>query len=193
MFGGDSTSLTAASNYAKAHGGGTVGVESQGSAASAIIASDANVAGLGGFSGRESTVSVKWLAMEIKSGHLRWLLDESSTTGATAGVGGGFPGFGGGSTSGGSTSGGSTSGGTPAGGSTTRGVPGFGSRGGGSSDNRDGSEKTIALAEKVGRKVTFTTSSGTKVTMYDLRGKAAALLSAASSGTGSSTASSTTV
>jgi 4-amino-4-deoxy-L-arabinose transferase-like glycosyltransferase len=181
--GGASTSLTAASNYAKSHGGGTVGVESQGSAASAIIASDANVAGLGGFSGRESTVSVKWLAMEVKDGKLRWLLDESTTT---AGFG-----FGGGATAGGATSGGATSGGGIGslfggrGGSST-GASRFGSGsrsggpGGGSTDNRDGSEKAIATAEKVGRKVTFTTSSGTKVTMYDLSGKAAAILAAAS-------------
>ena len=39
-FGGDSTSVTAAAQYAKTHGGGTVGVESQSSAASAILAGD---------------------------------------------------------------------------------------------------------------------------------------------------------
>ncbi len=138
-FGGDSAALTAASDYAKAHGGGTVGVESQSGAASAIIASDANVAGLGGFSGRESSVSVRWLAMEVRDGKLRWLLSESSTTGP----------FGG----------------------------GFGGRGG-ASDGRQGSASAIAIAEKVGRKVTFT-SDGTKVTMYDLHGRAAAILAAA--------------
>jgi 4-amino-4-deoxy-L-arabinose transferase-like glycosyltransferase len=191
--GGNSSSLTAASNYAKSHGGGTVGVGSQGSAASAIIASDANVAGLGGFSGRESTVSVKWLAMEVKDGKLRWLLDESNTT----------AGFGGGATSGGATSGGATSGGGIGslfggrGGASTGANPfESGSRsggpGGGSTDNRDGSEKAIAIAEKVGRKVTFTSSSGTKVTMYDLSGKAAAILAAASSSSGSSSTSTTT-
>ena len=132
MFGGDSASLTAASAYAKAHGGGTVGVESQSSAASAIIASDANVAGLGGFSGRESTVSVSWLAMEVRDGKLRWLLDEGTQTGA-----GGF-----------------------------------------GADGRQGSTTAIAAAEKVGRKVTFT-SGGTTITMYDLQGKAAAILAAA--------------
>jgi 4-amino-4-deoxy-L-arabinose transferase-like glycosyltransferase len=73
-FGGDSAGLTAAISYAKAHGGGTIGVESQSTAAEAILTSDANVAGLGGFSGRESTVTPQWLAMEVKQGRLRWIL-----------------------------------------------------------------------------------------------------------------------
>jgi 4-amino-4-deoxy-L-arabinose transferase-like glycosyltransferase len=73
-FGGDSSTLIAAIRYAKAHGGGTIGVESQSSAAAAILSSDANVAGLGGFSGRESTVTVAWLASEVRAGHLRWVL-----------------------------------------------------------------------------------------------------------------------
>ena len=135
MFGGNSTSLTAASNYAKAHGGGTVGVESQASAAEAILTSNANVAGLGGFSGRESSVTASWLAMEVKDGRLRWILSESGTQGF-----GGMPG-----------------------------------------DSRQGSTAAIAIAEKVGRKVTFT-SGGTRITMYDLRGKAAAILAAADQG-----------
>jgi 4-amino-4-deoxy-L-arabinose transferase-like glycosyltransferase len=73
-FGGDSTTLNAAVSYAKAHGGGTIGVSSQSSAAAAILSSNANVAGLGGFSGRESSVSVSWLAMEVRTGHLRWVI-----------------------------------------------------------------------------------------------------------------------
>ncbi len=76
MFGGDSASLQAAIRYAKAHGGGTVGVESQSSAAAAIVQSDANIAGLGGFSGRESTVSAAWLANEVSAGHLRWIVSD---------------------------------------------------------------------------------------------------------------------
>jgi hypothetical protein len=134
-FGGDSTSLTAAAQYAKTHGGGTVGVESQGSAASAILASDANVAGLGGFSGRESTVSAQWLAMEVRTGRLRWILAEGQ-----GGSGGGFGGPGG--------------------------------------DSRQGSQSALAIAEQVGTKVTFT-ANGTSVTMYDLHGKASAILAAA--------------
>jgi 4-amino-4-deoxy-L-arabinose transferase-like glycosyltransferase len=133
MFGGNDASLQAATTYAKAHGGGTIGVESQESAAAAIISSDANVAGLGGFSGRESTVSAQWLAMEVRDGRLRWILSEGTQ-------GGGFGGFGG--------------------------------------DSRQGSTAALAIAEKVGRRVTFT-SGGTQVTMYDLQGKASAILAAA--------------
>jgi hypothetical protein len=133
MFGGNDASLQAAATYAKAHGGGTIGVESQESAASSIISSDANVAGLGGFSGRESTVSAQWLAMEVRDGRLRWIVADSQG-------GGGFGGFGG--------------------------------------DSRQGSAAALAIAEKVGRKVTFT-SGGTQVTMYDLQGRASAILAAA--------------
>jgi hypothetical protein len=64
--------------YAKSHGGGAIGVESQSTAAAVILAGDANVAGLGGFSGRESTVSAQWLAMEVRNGRLRWLVDDGS-------------------------------------------------------------------------------------------------------------------
>jgi hypothetical protein len=74
MFGGNSASLNAAIKYAKAHGGGTIGVSSQSSASAAIISSNANVAGLGGFSGRESSVTASWIAMEVRSGHLRWVI-----------------------------------------------------------------------------------------------------------------------
>jgi hypothetical protein len=77
-FGGTGSALSAAVKYAGAHGGGTIGVSSQSSAAAAIIASNSNVAGLGGFSGRESTVSMSWLAGEVRSGHLRWVISESS-------------------------------------------------------------------------------------------------------------------
>ena len=45
------STVTAAVRYASSHGGGTVGVESQSSAASAILSENADVAGLGGFSG----------------------------------------------------------------------------------------------------------------------------------------------
>src|SRR5438105_5036742 len=69
MFGGDTTTISAAVRYAKAHGGGTIGVSSQSSAAAAILANGANVAGLGGFSGRESSVSAAWIAGEVRSGH----------------------------------------------------------------------------------------------------------------------------
>ena len=77
-FGDDSAALTAAIRYATNHGGGTIGVESQSSAATVILSSDADVAGLGGFSGRESTVSASWLAQEVSSRHLRWVLIDNS-------------------------------------------------------------------------------------------------------------------
>jgi 4-amino-4-deoxy-L-arabinose transferase-like glycosyltransferase len=77
-FGGDNAMLTAAIRYAKAHGGGTIGVSSQSSAAEAILSSDGDVAGLGGFSGRESSVTVKWLASEVAAGRLRWIIADSN-------------------------------------------------------------------------------------------------------------------
>jgi 4-amino-4-deoxy-L-arabinose transferase-like glycosyltransferase len=76
-FGGDSASLDAAIRYARAHGGGTIGVASQSTAAAAILDSQANVAGLGGFSGRESSVTAAWIAMEVRNGHLRWVITSS--------------------------------------------------------------------------------------------------------------------
>jgi 4-amino-4-deoxy-L-arabinose transferase-like glycosyltransferase len=82
MFGG-TTDLTAALTYAKAHGGGTIGVSSQQGAADAIIRSDANVAGLGGFSGRETEVTAAWLADAVKDGRIRYVL----TGGSSGGIG----------------------------------------------------------------------------------------------------------
>jgi 4-amino-4-deoxy-L-arabinose transferase-like glycosyltransferase len=158
IFGGNSTSLTAASKYAASHGGGTVVIESQSSAAAAILAGETNVAGIGGFSGRETTVSTKWLAMEVRDGKIRYLLNTTS-------------GFGGG---------GAARRGAGTGSST--GAPSFGGRSGtggfGAGDTRDGSAKAITAAEKVARKITVT-ENGTKVTLYDLQGKAAAILAQA--------------
>jgi 4-amino-4-deoxy-L-arabinose transferase-like glycosyltransferase len=129
-FGGDSSTLTAAVKYAQTHGGGTIGVSSQSSAAAAILSSDANVAGLGGFSGRESSVTASWIAMEVRLGHLRWVLVDGSQ---------GFQ------------------------------APG---------DARTGSQAAMDVVAKTCRAVTFTTSTGTKVTMYDCQGRAPAILSA---------------
>ncbi|MGH2906793.1 MAG: ArnT family glycosyltransferase [Solirubrobacterales bacterium] len=70
MFGGQD--LTAITTYTEAHGGGTIGVSSQSGASSAIIGGK-NVAGIGGFSGRESEVSVDWLADRIEAGGIRWI------------------------------------------------------------------------------------------------------------------------
>jgi hypothetical protein len=74
MFGGDNAGLTQALAYVKQHGGGTIGVDSQSGASSAIIQSGAKVAGIGGFSGRESEVSTQWLADAVRSGKIRWVL-----------------------------------------------------------------------------------------------------------------------
>jgi 4-amino-4-deoxy-L-arabinose transferase-like glycosyltransferase len=73
--------------YVKQHGGGTIAVSSQSSAASAIISSDVEVAGIGGFSGRESEVTASWLAQEVSAGKIRWVVADQSGTGV-----GGLPG-----------------------------------------------------------------------------------------------------
>jgi 4-amino-4-deoxy-L-arabinose transferase-like glycosyltransferase len=89
---GNDATTTKALAYVKAHGGGTIAVSSQSSAATAIIASDAKVAGIGGFSGRESDVSVSWLAGEVSSGAIRWVLAEQSGAQGAGRGGGGLPG-----------------------------------------------------------------------------------------------------
>ncbi|HEX7609233.1 MAG TPA: glycosyltransferase family 39 protein, partial [Solirubrobacteraceae bacterium] len=84
-FGG-AGSLTQVLAYVKQHGGGTIAVSSQSSAASAIIASGAEVAGIGGFSGRESDVSRSWLSQEVRAGRIRWVLDGQGVAGLRAGL-----------------------------------------------------------------------------------------------------------
>ncbi len=83
MFGG-SSNLTEVLAYAKANGGGTVAVSSQQGASTAIIQSGADVAGIGGFSGRESAPSISWFAQEVRDGNIRWVL----TGGQMGGPGG---------------------------------------------------------------------------------------------------------
>jgi 4-amino-4-deoxy-L-arabinose transferase-like glycosyltransferase len=73
-FGGTSQSLTEALSYAAKNGGGTVAVSSQTGAAGSLISSGANVAAIGGFSGRESQVSVTWLAGAVADGRIRWVV-----------------------------------------------------------------------------------------------------------------------
>jgi 4-amino-4-deoxy-L-arabinose transferase-like glycosyltransferase len=73
-FGGDTAGLTQAVTYARQHGGGAIAVSSQSGAAASIISSGANVAGIGGFSGRESQVTTTWLADAVRSGRVRWVL-----------------------------------------------------------------------------------------------------------------------
>jgi hypothetical protein len=72
-FGGDSSALQQVVAYVKANGGGTIGVSSQSTAASAILNDGADVAGLGGFSGRESQITLSWLADQIDAGKLHWI------------------------------------------------------------------------------------------------------------------------
>jgi hypothetical protein len=75
-------------SYVKQRGGGTIAVASQSNAASSIVDGNTNVAGIGGFSGRESDVSVSWLAQEVRTGKIRWVLAEQDSSGP----GGGLPG-----------------------------------------------------------------------------------------------------
>jgi 4-amino-4-deoxy-L-arabinose transferase-like glycosyltransferase len=77
-FGGEDASLKSDLSYVAAHGGGTIAVSSQSSAAAAIISQHASVAGIGGFSGRESSVSTTWLAQEVQAGRIRWVVGEAS-------------------------------------------------------------------------------------------------------------------
>ena len=84
-FGGDTAGLTQAVTYANQHGGGAIAVSSQSGAAASIIQSGANVAGIGGFSGRESQVSTTWLANAVRNGQVRWVLTSGSATGGFGG------------------------------------------------------------------------------------------------------------
>lgn len=73
MFGGGQ-SLTEVLDYTRANGGGNVAVSSQMSASSSVLAGADDVVAIGGFSGRESEVSVEWLAQAIRDGQIRWVL-----------------------------------------------------------------------------------------------------------------------
>ena len=53
-------------------------MSSQSTAAAAIVDSDADIVGLGGFSGRESEVSVAWFADQVRDGNIRWVLADGS-------------------------------------------------------------------------------------------------------------------
>jgi 4-amino-4-deoxy-L-arabinose transferase-like glycosyltransferase len=78
---GDSGSLTAALQYVQQHGGGTIAVSSQTGASTAIIQSGAGVAGIGGFSGRESEVTTQWLAEMVRAGRIRWVIASDNSGG----------------------------------------------------------------------------------------------------------------
>jgi 4-amino-4-deoxy-L-arabinose transferase-like glycosyltransferase len=158
-------------SYVKAHGGGTIAVSSQSSAAGSIISDGADVAGIGGFSGRESSVSVSWLAQEVREGKIRWVLDEESSSTGTLGA----------------TGSGSSSAGQPLFGGSGSGASsgpsrGFGGRAG---DGREGSRKAIAAAAKACVRVSVggsgtSSSSSSAGTLYDCQGRAAALEATAS-------------
>jgi 4-amino-4-deoxy-L-arabinose transferase-like glycosyltransferase len=86
MFGGEDLSSTLA--YTEAHGGGTIAIDSQSGASAAIIEEGAEVAGIGGFSGKESSVGAAWLEERIAAGDIAWIY----TSGLGAGMTGGPPG-----------------------------------------------------------------------------------------------------
>jgi 4-amino-4-deoxy-L-arabinose transferase-like glycosyltransferase len=85
-FGGNASISNAVVSYVKKHGGGTIAVSSQSSAASEIIKGNLSVAGIGGFSGRESEVSTSWLAQEVRSGAIRWVLAGQGAGGPAGGL-----------------------------------------------------------------------------------------------------------
>jgi 4-amino-4-deoxy-L-arabinose transferase-like glycosyltransferase len=80
-FGSSDASLNAAASWAQRHGGGTVAVESQSTAASAILSGHTNVAGIGGFSGKESSVTLAWIQQEVSEGRLTYILGGSTAAG----------------------------------------------------------------------------------------------------------------
>jgi len=80
-FGGDTSSLAAAVAYTKAHGGGTIVIGSQSGASAQVIAGATDVAGIGGFSGRESEVSLTWLADAVEHGRIRWAITDGQGVG----------------------------------------------------------------------------------------------------------------
>jgi hypothetical protein len=82
MFGGEDLSSILA--YTEANGGGTIAVDSQSGASAAIIEEGAEVAGIGGFSGKESSVSAEWLEERIAAGDITWIY----TSGLNGAMGG---------------------------------------------------------------------------------------------------------
>jgi 4-amino-4-deoxy-L-arabinose transferase-like glycosyltransferase len=82
--GGNSDTLPNDERYVRAHGGGAIAVASQSFAAEAILANDADIAGIGGFGGVESDPSVAWLAREVADGNIRWV-DTSDVVGSAPG------------------------------------------------------------------------------------------------------------
>ena len=77
-FGGDTSSLAEAVAYVQANGGGTIAVSSQSGAAGQLITAGADIAAIGGFSGRESEVSIEWLAQAVEDGRIRYVLTDGA-------------------------------------------------------------------------------------------------------------------
>ena len=80
MFGGNAN-IQEALTYAAANGGGTIAVSAQNGAAGAALQTGADIAALGGFSGRESEVSASWLSTRVADGTIRWVLTDSADGG----------------------------------------------------------------------------------------------------------------
>jgi hypothetical protein len=76
-------------SYTESQGGGTIAVASQSEASSSIIESGAEVAGIGGFSGKETSVSTSWLEEAVASGRIRRILSGGGITGGPGGQFGG--------------------------------------------------------------------------------------------------------
>jgi hypothetical protein len=76
LGGADSGAVATAVAYARTHGGGTLATSSQTGASAQVIAGQ-DVAGIGGFSGRESQVTPAWLADAVGAGRIRWVLTDS--------------------------------------------------------------------------------------------------------------------
>ena len=70
----DRLELVAVRRYIATHGGGTLGVRSQSQAAEAIVADDARIAGLGGWSGDETEMSPAWLGSAVRRHEVRWVM-----------------------------------------------------------------------------------------------------------------------
>ncbi|MGV1049957.1 MAG: ArnT family glycosyltransferase [Solirubrobacterales bacterium] len=145
IFGGQDLSEVIA--YTESHGGGTIAVASQSEAAASIIESGAEVAGIGGFSGKETSVSAAWLEEAIESGRIRWIL------------GGGAMASGPGATTGGANA--LTPGGA---GATAPAAGGFGG------DTRNGSEAAIETVTKTCAEVTSSELESSAGTLYDCSG-----------------------
>jgi 4-amino-4-deoxy-L-arabinose transferase-like glycosyltransferase len=75
---GRDTELMKIIAFVKGHGGGTIAVSSQQNAAEGIVYQDYAVAGIGGFSGRESNPTVAWFSNEVASGQIRWVYNEGA-------------------------------------------------------------------------------------------------------------------